>query len=223
MEYYKKTWWSRLSKFKDCFILIAFFCIVYFFALYPLLKKPNILSKKERADIEIRIDIERALLKQLADSELDNAVLWLKKYNKDLTKYEAKKIYLNIKSSIQEYEPNTRAMELITPELFLALVLTESSANSNAISSKGALGLTQIMPLHIKTLAHLEINNKDDLLDSEKNIQAGVHILMGYASRTNELYKALAYYNAGINKYQHGIGYASKVKGLAQKITGTKG
>ena len=45
---------------------------------------------------------------------------------------------------------------MLTPRLFLALILKESSARSSVISNHGAIGLSQVMPLHLDNLRYKE-------------------------------------------------------------------
>lgn len=82
-----------------------------------------------------------------------------------------------------------------------AIVFTESRFNPGACSSKGAMGLMQIMPTTGEWVAgRLGWNNfsKQDLLNPTKNLEVGIWYL-AYLKRNfkhNE-YLALASYNAG--------------------------
>jgi soluble lytic murein transglycosylase-like protein len=64
----------------------------------------------------------------------------------------------------------------VRPRVLAALIVVESHGNPHAISSAGAVGLTQI---HLKTW-HLR---KDDMLVPEKNVHTGARILASYTKR----------------------------------------
>ena len=67
------------------------------------------------------------------------------------------------------------------------------------------------MPLHLKNLKKLGIVDevdKSELKDWQKNIKAGIHILMSYAKSTDDLSLALMAYNAGPYNIAGGVKYA---------------
>jgi soluble lytic murein transglycosylase-like protein len=80
----------------------------------------------------------------------------------------------------------------IDPELVLAVVGVESAFKPEAVSSKGAQGLMQLMP---GTAASLGV---EDALDPEQNLDGGVrHLGSLLALYDGDLTRALAAYNAG--------------------------
>jgi hypothetical protein len=82
----------------------------------------------------------------------------------------------------------------IDPLLFHALVKHESAWNPNAISPKGARGLTQIMPPTGLSQCGLE---RDVLFDPELNLDCGAFYFSKLLKRFKDVRLALAAYNSG--------------------------
>ena len=74
------------------------------------------------------------------------------------------------------------------------------------------------MPLHLNDLEKAGIGT--DLLDAKVNIEAGVHILMGYAKGVDSITRALSRYNAGPSRERAGRGYARAVLKLYREMEG---
>lgn len=87
----------------------------------------------------------------------------------------------------------------LPPELVRSLAWAESAFNPQAVSSKGAIGIMQLMP---ETAATLSVNPHDP----EQNVAGGVRYLRELLERYDgDVQKALAAYNAGpgaVEKYQ---------------------
>jgi soluble lytic murein transglycosylase-like protein len=151
-------------------------------------------------------------------------VNWIRKYNPSLSEADANDLYKHIERTIERYhnDPSYQkgVTKQITPRLFLSLILRESGFRWSAISDHGAIGLCQVMPLHIPSLRHLGIKSHEDLLEAEKNIEAGVFVLMGYARRVDSVHRALCFYNAGPSRWKAGRGYARAVLKLYEEIEG---
>jgi len=88
----------------------------------------------------------------------------------------------------------------LSPKLVKSIILTESNGNPQKISSKGAKGLMQLMPVIAKEYKVL------DPLDPVANIRGGVQYFRNLLEEfSGDLYLALAAYNAGpaaVRKYR---------------------
>ncbi len=89
----------------------------------------------------------------------------------------------------------------LDPRLIQAVMQVESGFNRSALSSKGAMGLMQLMP---QTARLLQVT---DPWDPEENVRGGVKYLKQMVDRFGDLELALAAYNAGPEAVErhHGI------------------
>ena len=102
----------------------------------------------------------------------------------------------------------------LSPALFLALIQTESSFQVKAKSSKGARGLTQVMPYNAKRCGL----HPDQLWDPSLNLACGAQILREEITRLKSIEKALAVYNSGKHWSKAGKAYAKKALKLKKTI-----
>ena len=95
-------------------------------------------------------------------------------------------------STYDQYIKRVGSMYNVDPYLIKAVIRTESAFNHRAVSSKGALGLMQLMP---GTAADLRVENP---LNAGENIDGGVRYLRSLLDTfDNNLILSLAAYNAG--------------------------
>ncbi|MDP1828075.1 MAG: lytic transglycosylase domain-containing protein [Archangium sp.] len=106
------------------------------------------------------------------------------------------------------------------PNLVLAIMVTESDFNPNAVSNQGATGLMQVMP-HWKKVLGLQ-----ELTEPEVSIRAGIQILGFYQQMYRDLDLAVTAYNRGPGPVDGALvrgaspanGYAAKVLGTYEKL-----
>jgi soluble lytic murein transglycosylase-like protein len=104
----------------------------------------------------------------------------------------------------------------VDPNLVRAVVKVESNFNSNAVSSKGAIGLMQLMP---KTARQLKVKNP---FDPDQNVDAGVrHLKYLLESYNGDVNLTLAAYNAGEGAVRRsaGVPHYSETQNYVRRIT----
>ena len=90
---------------------------------------------------------------------------------------------------------------LLDEALICAVINTESGFEEDVISSKGAVGLMQLMPSTAKAISEAldEPFDEKDLLNAEVNIKYGCHYL-AMLLKQFDFDEALCAYNAGMGK-----------------------
>ena len=108
----------------------------------------------------------------------------------------------------------------IKPEILVSLIFVESSFRKKSVSSKGACGLTQVMPKYTGRPALKRKYNCNQLKKSKTSIRVGAKVLAWWIDYHDEnLERALCSYNAGFRcgkksgtkPSKNGMKYARKV------------
>lgn len=119
-----------------------------------------------------------------------------------------KQIY---KKDYSEYVEKYSKQYNVDEELVYAVIKAESNFNSNAHSSKGAIGLMQLMKDTAKDIAkkaNVQIPTNEvtqSLLDSETNINIGTKYLSILIEKYQNIEVAITAYNAGIGTVDNWI------------------
>jgi soluble lytic murein transglycosylase-like protein len=110
------------------------------------------------------------------------------------------------------------ARHALNPALVKAVITTESGWNPHAVSSKGAMGLMQLIP---GTAERFGVRNP---YDPAQNIEGGTNYLRLLLDRYNgDLAKSLAAYNAGERAVDQsrGVPAYAETRRYVQKVTNT--
>lgn len=153
---------------------------------------------QEIVELKAKVEEEIKLREELFTTLRKSASL-LRKYNPRLDGVTAFKYACKI------YECSKYP---ITPELLTALIVVESSANHIAVSRKGAVGLTQVMP-------QVWQYQRKELFNPYKNIEVGSKILKYYMNK-HGVKGGLSSYNSG--KKNRSLRYAKYVLRVAENL-----
>lgn len=149
------------------------------------------------------------------------------KANPEISEAEAVEIFNIIEQVVESFQTDPYykggATEKVNVRLVLSLIITESNCRQKARGSSGEIGLTQVMPFHVKSLYRAGILSEPktaQLWDIGRNIRSGVYILMTQAVRSKTIKEALAKYNAGPKRVKTGMPYALRVMRQYSRIDG---
>ena len=119
----------------------------------------------------------------------EHYVTFIGLYNPRMSEEEIHEIVDAVMESAQQHQ--------IEPQLLMALIAAESGFRRYAISSRGARGLTQIMPDKCE----------QDWTDIKFNVSRGSSYLKEQLDRFSSISTALAAYNAGPSRARKGPDY----------------
>ena len=123
-------------------------------------------------------------------------------------------------AEIDRYINEAAARHHVDPNLVRALVKVESNFNPRAVSSKGAMGLMQLMP---ETARMYDVRNP---FDAAQNVEAGVRHLKGLLENYGgDVSLSLAAYNAGQGAVERngGIPPYTETRNYVKRITNLMG
>jgi len=121
-------------------------------------------------------------------------------------------------AALSQVVQQTAQKNHVDPALVRAVISTESNWNSSAVSSKGALGLMQLIP---GTAQLLGVGNA---FDPVQNVEGGTRYLAMLLQRYNgDVTKAVAAYNAGPGAVDRfgGVPDYRETRNYVQKVTST--
>lgn len=133
--------------------------------------------------------------------------------------FQAAKVYGKAGCGDQQLAEMTAKHALATglpPAILAAMIATESTCNPLAVSNRGAIGLTQVVP---KVWSKHYDFSKVNLLNPEDSLTVGTDILSSLVKEhgiRNGLHRYYGTGDSGI--YLDGSGYAERVLALAGKV-----
>lgn len=122
---------------------------------------------------------------------------YLRKYSSNLDIEEAKLLADLIRKECKRYNLN--------PFLVLAIIKVESSFDPMAVSSKGAVGLMQMMPetaMYLAPKKGIIIDDQSIIADPLINVELGIYYFYKLLIRYNKLESALFAYNYGPARFE---------------------
>ena len=181
-------------------IMLLLNAIVLILSLSIIYRNSKAIGVVHQEIMELKVRVEKEIkLREDLFSALQKSANLLRQYNPRLNRVTAFKYAYKI------YECSKAP---VTPELLTALIVVESSANHVAVSNKGAVGLTQVMP-------HIWQYQKRELFDPYKNIEVGSKILKYYIDK-HGVEGGLSSYNSG-NK-RSSLRYARYILKVARSL-----
>lgn len=173
-------------------MLRRYLCVLFMYCNLVYASEASLLAPDVQAGL--RTDILNPIEPHLVFDTQVKANAWLNDMSNRLKKWvpdeSVRKHYL----TIIQYEAARAGLD---PQLILALITVESKFNKSAVSSKGAMGMMQVMPFWKTQIG----TSNQSLFDIETNIRYGCTILRYYWERSGfDMNRALAAYNGSIGE-----------------------
>lgn len=161
-------------------------------------------------------DLEQLGIADISAEEAE-IFLFILKLSNSITPMDARKLAKVIVEECSNYE--------MDPFLILAVIQTESNFTPKAVSSRGAIGLMQVMPKTGEYFAKdrgLSYQGRSSLYDPLINVRVGIHYLSFLAEQFDSLENALAAYNYGPTKFANSKTLASNPPRYVKKVLNFK-
>lgn len=140
-------------------------------------------------------DLDRLEVGDITAEEAE-IFLFIMKLSESITPTDARKLAKLILDECNNYE--------IDPFIVLAVIQTESNFTPKAVSSRGAIGLMQVMPTTGEYVAKdrgISYTGINSLYDPFVNVKLGIHYLSFLEDKFDTMENALAAYNYGPSKF----------------------
>jgi hypothetical protein len=181
-------------------IMLLLNSIVLILSLSIIYRNSKVIGVVHQEIMELKVQVEKEIkLREEFFSALQKSANLLRQYNPRLDRITAFKYAYKIYKCSESP---------VTPELLTALIVVESSANHVAVSNKGAVGLTQVMP-------HIWQCQRNELFNPYKNIEVGSKILKYYIDK-HGVEGGLSSYNCGNRRSS--LRYARYVLKVARSL-----
>ena len=147
------------------------------------------------AESKWSVDLKQLAIEDITPEEAE-IFLFIMKLSDSITPTDARKLAKLIIDECNNYE--------IDPFIILAVIQTESNFTPKAVSSKGAIGLMQVMPKTGAFVAKdrgISYNGRNSLYDPFVNVKLGIHYLSFLEDKFDTIENALAAYNYGPAKF----------------------
>lgn len=140
-------------------------------------------------------DLEELNVEDITPEEAE-IFLFIMKLSDTITPTDARKLAKLILEECDTYE--------LDPFIVLAVIQTESNFTPKAVSSRGAIGLMQVMPTTGEYVAKdrgISYTGRKSLYDPFVNVKLGIHYLSFLQDKFDTIENALAAYNYGPSKF----------------------
>jgi len=140
-------------------------------------------------------DLNQLAIEDITPEEAE-IFLFILKLSNSITPTDARKLAKVIIDECSNYE--------LDPFLILAVIQTESNFTPKAVSSKGAIGLMQVMPKTGEYVAKdmgITYKGRNSLYNPFVNVKLGIHYLSFLEDKFDTMENALAAYNYGPSKF----------------------